>query len=158
MDTGKVIEKYIELRDRKAEIAKRQSEELRPLSEAMEQLENWLMHQMNTLGVDQLKSNGVGTAFKSNANSVQLQDAVAFKSFVFDPAATAISNHLNALGFELSTVELEKIAEIIRDMPRWDMVDFRAGKKGIVEYTANESLPVPGVAINTISTVNIRRA
>ncbi len=157
MDIEAVVKKYVELRDRKAELAKKQAEEMRPMSEAMETIENFLMHQMNTLGVESFKT-GAGTAFKANSNSVQLQDALTFKQFIFTPATDAIYNHLRAIGIDILPVEREKISEIIRDMPRWDMVDFRAGKKGIVEYTANENQPVPGVAINTISTVNIRRA
>ena len=153
-----VIKKYIELRDRKAEIAKRQAEELKPISEGMEQIENWLMHQMNESGVDSLKVNGVGTAFKANATSCQMADAAAFKEFVFEPAAEAIFNQLVSYGFDLPDTGQADFLNILRDLARWDMVDFRAGKKGIQEYIENENTPVPGVNVNTVATISVRRA
>lgn len=153
-----VIRKYIELRDRKAELAKAQAEQMKPLSDGMEQIENYLMHRMNELGCDSLKANGVGTAFKANSTSVQMQDAVAFKEFVFEPAAEAIFNQLVAYGFDLPDTGQAEFLNILRDLARWDMVDFRAGKKGIQEYIANENAPVPGVSVNTVATISVRRA
>lgn len=158
MDIGAVIAKYIELRDRKAEKVKQQAEELKPLSEAMGQIENWLMHQMNESGVDQLKANGIGTAFKANSTSCQMADATAFKEFVFQPAAEAIFNQLVSYGFDLPDTGQGEFLNILRDLARWDMVDFRAGKKGIQEYIANENAPVPGVNVNTVATISVRRA
>lgn len=158
MDIGTIIAKYIELRDRKAEMGKRHSDELAPLNTAMEQIENWLMHQMNESGVDQLKVAGTGTAFKANSTSCQIQDATAFKEFVFTPAVEAILNQLDAMGIDTQSIGQENIVNTIRDLTRWDMVDFRAGKKGITEYIANENMPVPGVNVNTVATISIRRA
>lgn len=153
-----IILKYVELRDRKAELAKRQADEIRPISEAMENIENYLMHTMNELGVDQLKDGEAGTVFKSHATSCQLKDPVEFKRFVFQPAVDAILNQLRNTGVDLPDHVSNELFTILSTMTRWDMVDFRAGKKGITEYIANESAQVPGVAINTIATVNIRRA
>ncbi len=151
-----VIKKYIELRDRKAELAKAQAEQMKPLSEAMEQIENYLMHRMNELGCDSLKANGVGTAFKANSTSCQIADAVAFKEFVFAPVVESIINQLQNGG--VTWIDPLTILGILRDLARWDMVDFRAGKKGTQEYIANENAPVPGVNVNTIATISVRRA
>src|SRR4029077_20996662 len=104
----------------------------------MDNIENFLMHTMNTLGVDQLKASGVGTAFKAVQNSVQMQDAASFKNFVFTPAVDGIVNYLTSSGYAIQDVDYEAISNIIRDLPMWDMIDFRAGKKGIVDYTTNE--------------------
>lgn len=153
-----VIAKYIELRDRKAALAKKQSEEMAPIGTAMEQIENYLLHTMNTLGCDSLKAAEVGTAFKAVLNSCQLQDPVEFKKFVFKPAVDNIISYLQNSGYSVRDIDHEAIANILRDLAKWDMVDFRAGKKGIAEYVANENGNVPGVAINSITTVNIRRA
>lgn len=153
-----IIAKYVELRDRKAEKAKQHAEELAPLSEAMGGIENYFMHVMNEMGVDQLKDKDAGTVFKSTATSCQMQDALAFKQFIFRPAADGIVNYLRSSGYELRDIDHEALANIIRDLPKWDMVDFRAGKKGITEYIANENQPVPGVAVNTVATVSVRRA
>lgn len=153
-----ILKKYIELRDRKAEMAKRQSEEAAPLSTAMEQIENFLMHTMNTLGVDQLKSAEVGTAFKATSTSCQMADPLAFKDFVFAPATDAVITYLQAAGYGIRDVDAAAIKNAILTMTKWDMVDFRAGKKGIQEYIANEQQPVPGINLNTVATINVRRA
>ena len=157
-DISAILTKYIELRDRKAELGKKQAEEMTPINEAMGNIENYLMHVMNQQGVTQLKVEGTGTAFKATATSCQLQDPMAFKDFIFSPAADAIINYLASAEVYIDDSSKTAIANIIRDLPRWDMVDFRAGKKGITEYVDNEATPVPGVVLNTIATVNIRRA
>lgn len=155
---GEIIAKRIEMRDRKAELAKKHAEEMAPLNEAEQVIDNYLMHTMNQLGVDQLKENGVGTVFKKNATSVQMADPLAFKHFVFSPVAEGILNYLQNTGYALTVLDKEQLQNILLTMPMWDMIDFRAGKKGITEFIANENTSVPGVAINTIATVNIRRA
>ena len=135
-----VVKKYIELRDRKAEIAKRQSTELAPLNEAMANIEKWLMDQMNTLGVDSFKT-AHGTPYKANSNSVKLTDAGAFKGHVFAPAVEGINNYLSGTGHTLQPV-----------------VDFRAGKTGVLGYLeSNEALP-PGVSVETTAVINVRRS
>lgn len=153
-----IIAKYIELRDRKAALAKKQAEEMAPLSKAQEDIENYLMHQMNTLGVDSLKANGVGTAFKATSTSCQMADPMQFKAFVFAPAIDGMVNYLQATGHALTGSDRERILTILRDMPLWDMVDFRAGKKGVTEYVDTEQQPVPGITLNKTATVSIRRA
>lgn len=157
-NVGEVIKKYIDLRDRKAELAKQQSEEMTPLSEAMGGIENYLMHVMNTMGVNQLKDANVGTAFKAHYTSVQMADPIAFKTFVFQPVLDGIVNYMRSSGIGLREVDIDHIKTILLTMPMWDMIDFRAGKKGIPEFINTENTPVPGVAVNTVATINIRRA
>jgi len=153
-----VIGKVVELRDRKAVLAKKQSEEMAPLNAAMDACENYLMHQMNELGVTQLKGEN-GTAFRATTTSVQMQDIVAFKEFVFRPVVDAIFSYLDSTGVEgLDKKDVYSVQNIVRDMVKWDMVDFRAGKKGITEFIANGEDTVPGVAINTMATVSVRRS
>ena len=152
-----VVKKYIEIRDRKAEIAKRQSAELVPLNDAMANIEKWLMDQMNTLGVDSFKT-AHGTPYKANSNSVKLTDAGAFKGHVFAPAVEGINNYLSGTGHTLQPVDLEALLSILLQMPKWDMVDFRAGKTGVLGYLeSNEALP-PGVSVETTAVINVRRS
>lgn len=159
MDITAIITKYIEIRDRKSELAKKQSEEMRPLNEAQEVIENVLMHQMNELKTDSFKT-GAGTAYRATATSCQMADPIEFKKFVFAPAINGVVNHLVCAGLNEAMAEQLKpaIAEVLLNMPMWDMIDFRAGKKGIVEYMANDNQIVPGININTVSTVQIRRS
>lgn len=152
-----VVKKYIDLRDRKAEIAKRQAEEIKPLSDAMDSIETWLLNQMNQLGVDSLKTSS-GTPYKAISNSVKLTDAGAFKGHVFAPALEGINNYLSAVGYTLQPVDLEAIQSCLQEQTRWDMVDFRAGKKGILEYLERTDEMPPGVQIDSSTVVNIRRS
>lgn len=156
-NVGEIIAKYIDLRDRKAELAKKHDEEMRQFTAPMDTIENYLMHAMNLMGVSQLKESGVGTAFKAVSTSVQLKEPGEFKTFVFAPAIAAIVRHIQSLGVQLPEIEFEALANIIRDLPRWDIVELRAGKKGIQEYQEAGG-SVPGVAINSIATISIRRA
>lgn len=152
-----VTAKYIELRDRKAAIVKRQSEETQPLTEAMEAIESWLLAQMNGLGVDSFKT-GAGTPYKANSNSVKLADAGAFKGHVFAPALQGIVDYLAATGHSLQEADRGAIEMILQDWPLWDMVDFRAGKKGVMDYVEHHSSLPPGIAMETFTVVNVRRS
>lgn len=152
-----VTAKYIELRDRKAEMAKRHSEELAPLNEAMDNMEAWFMHQMNQLGVDSFKT-ASGTPFKANSNSVKLTDAGAFKGHVFAPAIEHMHHYLAATGHSLQQIDIEAMQKILVEYARWDMVDFRAGKRGVLEYLEHNSVLPPGIAVETSTVVNVRRS
>ena len=152
-----VVRKYIELRDRKNEISKRHAEELQPLNDGMYAIETWLLNQMNTLGVDSLKTSS-GTPYKAVSNSVKLTDAGAFKGHVFAPALQGINNYLHAVGYNLQPVDLEAIQSCLQEQARWDMVDFRAGKKGVVEYIESTNQLPPGVQVESSTVVNIRRS
>lgn len=152
-----VTRRYIELRDEKQAIAKRQSEELAPYNEKLANIEAWLMHQMNELKVDSLK-NAAGTPYKSNQNSVRMDDAAAFKSEVFSPAVEAIHHYLCAVGHSLQPADIDAIKSVLIEKPRWDIVDFRVGKKGVLEYQEAHNVLPPGVSVETISVINVRRS
>lgn len=151
------IGKYVELRDRIAEIGKRHTAELAPLSDAMKLLEGFFAAQMAEVGCDSFKT-AQGTAFKKNSNSVTMQDPIAFKEHVFIPAAEAIYHYLCAIGFTPQQADLEAIKSMLQTKVRWDMVDFRAGKKGVLEYLEENSVLPPGVNVETVSVVQVRRA
>jgi hypothetical protein len=155
--TEEIIKNYIERRDRIAEISKRHSEELAPLAEAQGQIENYLMSIMNQMGVDSLKANGAGTAYRATAMSCQMADAPAFKQHVFQPSINAVFNYLQAAGYALREVDYESIATAMLSMVKWDMVDFKPNKTGVKAALAN-SEEIPGVNVNTVATINIRRA
>lgn len=152
-----VTAKYIELRDRKAAIVKEQSEVLKPINGAMEAIETFLMAQMNALGVDSFKTSA-GTPYKANSNSVKLTDAGAFKGHVFAPAVDQIYHYLAALGHAVQPADREAMAMMLRDGARWDMVEFRAAKKGIMESVEQTDRLPPGVSVETFSVVNVRRS
>jgi hypothetical protein len=77
-----VVDKYIKLRDKRSEIKKAYEAEDAKYKEAMEKCEAWLLLQCNTLGVDNLKVNGVGTAIKGKQMQVSCKDWKAFHQWV----------------------------------------------------------------------------
>jgi hypothetical protein len=147
-----VVEKYISLRDQKAEIAERHKVELAPLNESMEIIEKWLLQEMEKMGVESLKT-PAGTPYKTITKSVKMADPDAFKRFVFTPLIDSLTGMLQAQG-----VHVPDLYSLLQGGVFWDMIDFRAGKKGIVEYAEqNGSIP-PGVTVDNFTTINIRRA
>lgn len=149
------IAKYIDIRDKKAVIAERQSAELAPYNAAQETLENFLLAKLNEDGLQNFKT-GAGTAFKTTTTSVKLADAVAFKSAIFAPAAQRIVNALYP-GSEYPEETLNMVLKIIGDSALWDMVDFRAGKKGIQAHLEETKELPPGVTVESFTAVNVRR-
>lgn len=75
------IEKYITLRDQKKVIKERHSEELRPLNEALQLLENAVQKILLKQGVDSFKTKG-GTAYLSTTVKATVKDWPAFRDFV----------------------------------------------------------------------------
>ena len=68
-----------------------------------------------------------GTPYKAITKTVKTLDMEAFKEFVFN------------------------------DVPKWDLVDFRPLKKGIVEYIEDTGNVPPGITIDSFTSLNIRR-
>ena len=152
-----LLQKYFDLDGRIDEMSKRHAEEMKPLSEAQATIKNYLQHLMNQLGTDQVKAKGVGIAFTKMSRTCQMADAEAFKQFVFEPVIQGIQNYLTGSGIELNDTDRAVLQNVVLAMPMWDMIDFRAGQKGIKEYVENGG-QVPGVNINSFATVSIRRA
>jgi hypothetical protein len=122
------VEKYIQLRDKKVEIAEKHKAELAPLNEAMEAIEKWLLTEMEKLGVESVKT-PAGTPYKSITKTVKALDMEAFKGYVFSPDSA----------------------------PKWDLVDFRPLKKGIMEYVEDKGTLPPGLTMDSFTSINIRR-
>lgn len=149
-DIGEVVKKYISLRDEQATIGERHKAEMAPYNEQMEVIEKWLLKEMEKMGVDSLKTPS-GTPYKAVTKSVKMSDPQAFKDFVFADAVTHISSIMGE-GFD------NIVKQTLLDDIKWDMIDFRAGKKGIQEYATETGAIPPGVTIDQFTTINIRRA
>lgn len=76
-----VVKGYIKLRDKKNKMKKDQADELRPINEKMELLENWLQRDLMTRGVESQKTKE-GTAFLSTTSAATVKDRDAFLDFV----------------------------------------------------------------------------
>jgi hypothetical protein len=76
-----VVKGYIKLRDKKNQMKKDQAEEVRPITEKMTLLENWLLRDLLTRKVESQKT-AEGTAFISTTAAATVQDRDAFFAFV----------------------------------------------------------------------------
>jgi len=76
-----VVKGFIKLRDRKTQLKKEQADELRPITEKMTLLENWLQRELMKQGVDSMKTKE-GTAFTSTVSAATVKDRDAFFDFV----------------------------------------------------------------------------
>jgi len=76
-----VVKGYIKLRDKKNQMKKDQAEDLRPITEKMTLLENWLQRDLMTRGVESQKTKE-GTAFLSTVAAATVKDRDAFLKFV----------------------------------------------------------------------------
>lgn len=153
-----VVGYYLQYREAKAQMADRHKAEMEPINNTMAQLEGWLQAKMQQDGVDSYKTSA-GTPYRAVSTSVKMEDGDAFKDFVFDPAADMIWRSMVNAGYPLPPEAKDHILTIIRNNAHWDMIDVRAGKKGIEEYVENQrgELP-PGISISTFEKVNVRSA
>ena len=76
-----VVKGYIKLRDSKNKMKKDQAEDLKPISEKMTLLENWLLRDLQTRKVESQKT-AEGTAFISTMAAATVKDRDAFFAFV----------------------------------------------------------------------------
>ncbi len=151
------VAQYVKLRDKKAELAAKHKDELKPFSDALETIEGFLLDKLNAEGVESFKT-PEGTAFKARTASVSMSDPVEFKSFVLAPAVTAIEAYFTAAGFELEENDKTHLLTILQEQPLWSVTDFRAAKKGVQEYVEEHQSPVPGVSVTPVLNINVRRA
>lgn len=73
LTTAQMVEKYILLRDKKAEIDKRHKAELAPFNLTMGQLEAFMTDDLNNTGGESLRTEH-GTIFKSTRTSATVKD------------------------------------------------------------------------------------
>ncbi len=67
------IQSYRKLREMRDALKKKHSEELKPLTEKMFLVENYLLLQLNNQGVESMKTD-VGTAYKSTTTKAKIID------------------------------------------------------------------------------------
>lgn len=76
-----VVSGYIKLRDRKNQMKKDQADELRPITEKMTLLENWLLRDLQTRKVESQKT-AQGTAYVTTLAAATVKDRDALFEFV----------------------------------------------------------------------------
>lgn len=82
-DVQTLVNKYIQLRDKKAELDKQHKDRMAKYNDALKELESRLLDQLNTLGVESARTPS-GTAYRTIRSSVKVDDRDAFISFIRD--------------------------------------------------------------------------
>lgn len=83
VSTDVLIEKYIKLRDKKAQMKTAYETSLEPVEEAMAKIEAYLMKVLDEQGADRI-GGATGVAYKSTASSATVADKELFRKFVVD--------------------------------------------------------------------------
>lgn len=86
------IAAYIKLRDYKAKVKEKHSEELAPINEKMLKIEAFLLGKLNESGADNIKTSE-GTTYTSIRDSVKIVDWAAFKKFAQDSDMIDMMEH-----------------------------------------------------------------
>ena len=76
-----VVERYVKLRDRKAELKKAYEKSVEDIDTGLTKLENYLLKQMQEQGAESVRTNA-GTAYISKKASATVSDKDAFKNFL----------------------------------------------------------------------------
>jgi hypothetical protein len=81
MKLNEVVDKYIQLRDKKAAMKKKFDEDVKPVTDAMDQIEAVLLKTFDAAGLDSAKTEK-GTAYVSTRTSASVADKESFLEFV----------------------------------------------------------------------------
>lgn len=81
MKLSELVEKYVGLRDQKAEMEAAHKEALKPLNDKLDLIENKMLEVMEKNGLDSIKTSA-GTAYKSLRTSATVADKDVFWTFV----------------------------------------------------------------------------
>jgi len=73
MDTARMVEAYIVMRDLKAAIKERHTAELAPLNERMQEFENKLLDHLNQINSESVRTKS-GTVYKSTRTQTKVDD------------------------------------------------------------------------------------
>ena len=147
-----VVESYVAIREVKRQMEREHEEALKPVQEKLEKIETYLLARMQEDGVENYKTKS-GTAYKAVRVSCKMADASMYKEFVFTPVIRALERVLENVGLPNMTAALR---ETILTTPLWNLVDFRALKKGVEEYIEDHKQVPPGLDVSQTTTVNVR--
>jgi len=152
-----VIGKYVELRDEVKAISERHAAELAPYTEQMDKIEAWLLANLNQDGVDSYKTSA-GTAYKTVSMSARMEDKVPFLEAIYRGIAQRIREALPIGDKEWAPEAVDLLTQIIAESD-WSLTDIRVNKTGVKEFMEmNANAVPPGVAVESFTKVNIRRA
>jgi hypothetical protein len=80
MDIEKLVEGYVKLRDKKAEVESRHKDELAPIRKLMADIENKMLQQMEQMNTTSLRTKA-GTAYQTTRVSATVADRDIFRDY-----------------------------------------------------------------------------
>jgi len=88
-----LIDRYIQIRDRKAQLKAKYDGEVEALDEGLKKIENVLLSKLNELGVDSFGKKETGLAFKSTVTSATVADWDSFLGYIKENDAWFMLDH-----------------------------------------------------------------
>jgi hypothetical protein len=85
-ELDKLINQYVQLRDRKRTLEAQHKAQLAPYNKVMSEVEGMMLDYMQKAGVDSVSTPG-GTAYQSTKRSASIKDGAAFRKFVVETGA-----------------------------------------------------------------------
>jgi hypothetical protein len=85
-ELDKLINQYVQLRDRKRALEAQHKAQLAPYNKVMAEVEGMMLDYMQRAGVDSVSTPG-GTAYQSTKRSASIKDGAAFRKFVVETGA-----------------------------------------------------------------------
>lgn len=116
-DVDKIVAHYVKLRDRKAEMAERHKEELRPINEDMGMIESALMKHLQDQGAKSMRT-AHGTPYITEVESVKITDKDAVLDTVVEQGCWDVLNvsvakkNLRESGIELPGIETTTVRKL----------------------------------------------
>lgn len=86
-----LIGKYVQLRDKKAQLEAEHKKSLEPIKTAMDKLESHVLQLLQGQGVESVRTTA-GTAYRSRSVSVTIADKEVFRQFVQSTDAWALAD------------------------------------------------------------------
>ena len=80
---NEAVDKYIKLRDKKAELAKIHAAQMKPYRDALEQIENWLLAVLNNQDAESIRTD-TGTCYKTIRTQAKVTDWATALDFIRD--------------------------------------------------------------------------
>jgi len=123
-----LTEKYVRLRDKKAEVEKRHKDELARFNKVLADLESIFLEHLNSTNLQSLAT-AHATVYKGVHTSVKLADKDAFR---------------------------EEVSRRVKEQDDWSLIDLRPSKSLVSDmFDAGEA--VPGVNISRTQYVRVNR-
>jgi len=105
-----LIDRYVKLRDRKAEMKAAYDLSVAKIDDAMEKVENYILGHLNQNGIDSVGS-PAGTAFKQAMTSATVGDRDAFMAYV------KANDAFNLLDARANKTAVAEFKELNNDLP-----------------------------------------